>query len=279
MVEITYNIFEDDFNRSQTHQYNLFVLLGTDRLSYLVINKEQKVLGLRSYRYAALVQPLQHLLKEDVILNSSYHQTRVGIFSKQFTLLPNELFESVATAKEYLSNLVALQQNDRVKVDTLASNDAKCVYATNRHVIEEVEACLPSAKIYHSATGLLQNFCTNFDKSTINIFLHIYNHTISLTVTDKGQLQFYNNFTFKASADCLYFVLLVYKQLGLQPQKVPLYVVGELVENSEIHQLLHKYIKTIKFVDFPNFYTFGSNLKEELPSNLFFDLYSLKLCE
>ncbi len=279
MVEITYNIFEDDFNRSQTHQYNLFVLLGTDRLSYLVTNKEQKVLGLRSYRYAGLVQPLQHLLKEDVILNSSYDTTKVGVSSKQATLLPNALFESVATAKEYLANLVTIQHNDTIKIDTLVSNEAKCIYATSHHIIDEIESCLPTATIYHSSTGLIQNFSTNFDKSTTNIFLHIYNQNISLTVIKKGALQFYNTFSFKASADCLYFVLLVYKQLGLQPQKTPLYVVGELVEESEIHQLLHKYIKTIKFVGFPNFYTFGSNLKEELPSNFFFDLYSLKLCE
>jgi hypothetical protein len=254
-------------------------LLGTDRLSYLVTNKEQKVLGLRSYRYAGLVQPLQHLLKEDVILNSSYDTTKVGVSSKQATLLPNALFESVATAKEYLANLVTIQHNDTIKIDTLVSNEAKCIYATSHHIIDEIESCLPTATIYHSSTGLIQNFSTNFDKSTTNIFLHIYNQNISLTVIKKGALQFYNTFSFKASADCLYFVLLVYKQLGLQPQKTPLYVVGELVEESEIHQLLHKYIKTIKFVGFPNFYTFGSNLKEELPSNFFFDLYSLKLCE
>jgi hypothetical protein len=207
----------------------------------LVTNKEQKVLGLRSYRYAGLVQPLQHLLKEDVILNSSYDTTKVGVSSKQATLLPNALFESVATAKEYLANLVAIQHNDTIKIDALVSNAAKCIYATSHHIIDEIESCLPTATIYHSSTGLIQNFSTNFDKSTTNIFLHIYNQNISLTVIKKG--------------------------------------VGELVEESEIYQLLHKYIKTIKFVGFPNFYTFGNNLKEELPSNFFFDLYSLKLCE
>ncbi len=100
-----------------------------------------------------------------------------------------------------------------------------------------------------------------------------------LTVIENSKLLFHNIFSFKASPDCLYYVLLVYKQLDLSPQKTPLYIVGELVADSEIHKLLHKYIKTIHFVNRPNFYLFGEKMQESCPKNFFFDLYSLKLCE
>ena len=120
---------------------------------------------------------------------------------------------------------------------------------------------------------------SNFDKTTQNIFANIHANTVSITVIDKGTLIFHNIFSFKTSADCLYYVLMAYKQLDVNPQKIPLYVAGELVEDAEIYQILYKYIKTIKFVSFPNFYTFGKRHKKELPANLFLDLYSLKLCE
>lgn len=278
MVDIVYNIFEDDFVRSQTHQYNLSVLLGADRLSYLITNAENKVLGLRSYKFAGLLHPIEHLLKEDVIFNSSYGTTKVGVFSKQFTLVPTALYEA-DTQKSYLETLVQLPEQAAVLVDDWSAVAAKYIYATSSNLISEIQTAFPQATIFHQSTGLVTNFSTNFDKTTSNIFLSVQDHTVNITVLDKGELIFHNIFAFKASADCLYFVLLVYQQLGLQPTKNPLYVVGELVEDSEIHQLLYKYIKTIKFVGFPNFYTFGNNIKQELPPNFFFDLYSLKLCE
>ncbi|MFK7797165.1 MAG: DUF3822 family protein [Aureispira sp.] len=281
MVELTHNIVELDFNKSLTNTYNLSILLGVDRLSYLISDAQQQILVLRVYQLPKnnSVTALQQLLIEDTLLRASFSQCTIGVCSARFSLVPNALFDE-GKAEDYLQTMVVLEETDRVQQDTVAGLDAVNLYAYEAAILEHLQTHFEDSNLYHASTGMIQNFLTNFDSNqSKNIFLHISGNTISLTVTDRGKLLFHNWFEFKASPDCLYYVLLVFKQLGLRPEKHPLYITGELVVDSEIHQLLYKYIKTIHFVNRPNFYVFGEQLSEQFPQHFFFDLYSLKLCE
>lgn len=281
MVELIHNIVEADFNKSLAHTYNLSILLGVDRLSYLVSNAQQQILSLRVYQLPkeTSVPALQQLLLEDAFLKTPFKQCTIGVFSTRFSLLPEALFDE-GNAREYLSTMVNLQDQDQVGKDAIPVLQAVNLYAYGATYLELLQSHFKEASICHVSTGMIQNFVTNFDsKQSKNIFLHIHSNNISLTVVDHGKLLFHNLFEFKASPDCLYYVLLVFKQLGLKPEKHPLYIAGELVVDSEIHQLLYKYIKTIHFVNRPNFYGFGEQLTASFPQHFFFDLYSLKLCE
>lgn len=171
-------------------------------------------------------------------------------------------------ASIYLQQTVALKANDRVAFDQIESLKAANIYAFEEPYIQDIIEHFPAAQFFHVSTGLINNFIANFDSSNSkNIFLNIYDHYVMITVIEKSKLLFHNIFSFKASPDCLYYVLLVYKQLGLMPQKHPLYIVGELVAKSEIHKLLYKYIKTIHFVNRPNFYVFGNKTQVDFPQN------------
>jgi len=248
-------------------------------LSYLVSDQQQHVLGLRAYQLDPKDQyPVQSILKEDKILNSNYKQVKLGVFSPRFTLLPSNLFDENAAAS-YINKTSHVKRNDLIMHDTLSDLAIHNIYAFDKHLLQQLEEAFSEVSCYHSSTGLINNFLANFDKTARNIFLNIYHQSVVITVVENNQLSFHNIFSFKASADCLYFVLLVYKQLGFDPKKDALYVVGDLVKDSEIHKLLFKYIRTIKFVEQPNFYTFGKEIKQTLPPHFFFDLYSLKLCE
>ncbi|MGH1336124.1 MAG: DUF3822 family protein [Aureispira sp.] len=281
MVELTHNIVEGDFNKNLTDTYNLSILLGVDRLSYLISDAQQQILVLRVYQLPKSVNlsALQQLLLEDALLRGPFKQHTIGIFSTRFSLVPTALFDE-KKAKEYLQMMVALEEQDQMGQDKVAVLDAINLYACETTYLELLQTHFQGASTYHVSTGMIQNFVTNFDSNASqNIFLHIYGNNISLTVVDHGKLIFHNLFEFKASPDCLYYVLLVFKQLGLKPETHPLYITGELVVDSEIHQLLYKYIKTIHFVNRPNFYGFGEQLLDRFPKHFFFDLYSLKLCE
>jgi hypothetical protein len=247
----------------------------------LISDAQQQILVLRVYQLPKedTLSALQQLLLEDALLRVPFKQRTIGLFSRSFTLLPSQLFD-VSKADAYLKIMTELHAQDEVLNDALPGLEAVNLYAYQTPYLKLLKEHFQNPAICHISTGLIQNFITHFDsKNSKNIFLHIYGNKISLTVVDHQQLIFHNLFEFKASPDCLYYVLLVFKQLGLRPEKHPLYIAGELVIDSEIHQLLYKYIKTIHFVNRPNFYGFGEQLTASFPQHFFFDLYSLKLCE
>lgn len=281
MVDILYNIFEEDFNKGLIHTYNLSVLVGIDRLSYLISNQQNQVVALRAYQLSNLPTqaPLKQVLIEDSIIRGKFRSVKVGLFSPKFSLLPMSLFDE-QELRLYLEQTTSLQQKDHLAFDLIKELDAANAYAFDLSYIQDITEHFPAAQFFHVSTGIINNFIANFDSSSSkNIFLNVYDHYVMITVIENKKMLFHNIFSFKASPDCLYYVLLVYKQLGLIPQKHPLYIVGELVQDSEIHKLLYKYIKTIHFVNRPNFYVFGAKTQSSFPQNFFFDLYSLKLCE
>lgn len=281
MVELTHNIVESDFNKSLTDTYNLSILLGVDRLSYLISDAQQQILVLRVYQLPKENNKpvLQQLLLEDALLKAPFKQCTIGVYSTRFSLVPMVLFDK-DNARAYLQMMANVEEQDEIGEDTVPILEAVNLYAYEATTTAVLKNHFQVPTSYHVSTGMIQNFVTHFDSSeSKNIFLHIYGNTISLTVVDRGKLLFHNLFEFKASPDCLYYVLLVFKQLGLKPEKHPLHITGELVVDSEIHQLLYKYIKTIHFVNRPNFYGFGEQLTASFPAHFFFDLYSLKLCE
>lgn len=281
MVELTHNIVEVDFNKSLINTYNVSILLGIDRFYYLISDAQQQILVLRGYQLPQEVNlpVFQQLLLEDAFLRESFKQCTIGIVSARFSLIPTSLFDA-KSARDYLQMMVSFQEQDQIGQDTISVLDAINLYAYNTIYLELLQTHFQVSNTYHVSTGMIQNFMTHFDNNdSKNIFLHIYGNNISLTVIDDGKLLFHNLFEFKASPDCLYYVLLVFKQLGLKPDKHPLYITGELLVDSEIHQLLYKYIKTIHFANRPNFYGFGEQLLASFPQHFFFDLYSLKLCE
>ncbi len=277
MVEITNNIFEEDFNKSQTHTYNLSVLLGMDRLHYLVASQDNRILGVRTCTFTPQANPIQQILKEDTILNNSYRSVKVGLQTNNLTLLPTSIFREKEAA-DYLAKTTNYNDNEEVMSVPL-DEDIMSVFSFPKSLLADLSIGFQSTQIYPVLKGLYANYKQNFDKTTRNVFLHVLGNTVQITVLQQQKLLFTNSFEFKASPDCLYFVLLAYKQLGINPQNEPLYVSGEIVEDSEIYKLLFKYIKTIKLVDRPNFYSYSNKLTENIPSNFFFDLYSLKLCE
>lgn len=281
MVDVIYNIFEDDFNKNLTHAYNLSILISTERLSYLISNQQQQVVALRSYQLSDLPsqKPLKQLLLEDSILRDTFRTVKIGLFTPRFTLVPLPLFDA-SFCKNYLNATNQMPRTDKVLFDQIQQLDMVNVYGFDQAFINDLSEYFPAAVFYHASTGLLHSFVQKFDSTeSKNLHLNIQGPYISITVTENKAILFHNIFTYKASPDCLYYVLLVCKQLGLHPGKCLLNISGELVEASEIHKLLYKYIKKIHFVPRPGFYLYGEKLKEVLPPNLFFDLFSLKLCE
>jgi hypothetical protein len=114
-------------------------------------------------------------------------------------------------------------------------------------------------------------------RNDYEVFVNLRNHIAQIAVFDRRNLQFYNSFAFTKASDFLYFTLLAFDQLKLNPLDVPLTISGELMEDSEIYRLLYRYFRDIRFAPTPaGLYHFPGSI-QSLPSHLNYDLYAMKL--
>jgi hypothetical protein len=110
------------------------------------------------------------------------------------------------------------------------------------------------------------------------IYVHVEENFLTVVVKGSKGLDLCNSFYFSSTDDFVYFVMFVYHQLNLQPEKQPVILFGEITPDSEIYKKLYKYIRNISFGDKPSSLKFSYHF-DELFDHRFFDLYSMHFCD
>ncbi|MEM9850111.1 MAG: DUF3822 family protein, partial [Bacteroidota bacterium] len=92
------------------------------------------------------------------------------------------------------------------------------------------------------------------------------------------ELLFANAMSIQSPDDVVYYVLMVFNQYNLSKDKQLLQVSGDLLENSDYHRALYRYIKYIKPTASSVNYTYSEANRRQLEKHHFFDLMSVALC-
>jgi len=158
------NVIADKaFNDKSTASYNLSVLLGTDRLSYLVIDRHQQVLLLRAYDFSKstkvppLKESLHQLYLEDEILRHSYANTTLATVSPIHSLVPNRLFNE-KQQEVYVKSTTSLPAEGILLHDQIDTFQLHNCYFLEADLHQSIQSTLSPTKILHGASCLLEGF-------------------------------------------------------------------------------------------------------------------------
>lgn len=256
-----------------------------DRFSYLVNDALQNVLALKVYELEEVGDPavgyktaLQKIYISDSMLKMPFQKVRLSISAQGHSYIPDRFYHP-ERRRSYLSQMVALPQEAAIEVDELPALAIKNVYWPDEQLLRLLKGYFSNARCFHHCTPALQGFKRiAAHHSEHNIFLSISGRKVHIALFEGSQFLFSNVFTFQSSRDFIYYVMLIYDQFKLKPESVPVHIAGEIMKDSEIYQLLYRYIRHLKIVKAPDYLHFGEAFGD-LSHHFYFDLYSLKLCE
>jgi len=86
-------------------------------------------------------------------------------------------------------------------------------------------------------------------------------------------LKFCNSFTFTTAQDIIYYILNVYKKLGLDTSSTPVMLAGEITTESAAYEIIYRYIRNIYFAQRPVNIKFCEDLAD-VPAQMCFDLFN-----
>jgi len=282
---INFEIQEDNFVKKSTSSYDLSILLGVDRFSYLITDQLQNVLVLTSYTYNEQIESFDDLPVKikDIYLESKhlklpYKSVRIAISNLSNTLVPGRLYQE-GESKIYLENVVDVKKGDAVLLNDLSPLGIKNIFTADGAIIELLKSYYPSAEFYHGHSSVLLGFRKIVaHQSGQRVFICVKDRLVQVYYFNDTDLVFSNSFVFRTSKDFVYYVLLVFDQFNLKTETVPVTLAGKIMEGSEIYHLLYRYIRHLSKIDDPDFLTFGKRFGTT-PKYLYFDLYTLRLCE
>jgi hypothetical protein len=193
-------------------------------------------------------------------------------------LVPTKFFNE-NDRRVYFRNLTELSVNDAIEVDTLRNIDFKNLYAVDASYLKQVITLFPNARIYHYLSPLILG-CQHLAETLTGhqVFANVRDGRVQLLFFDGRNLIFANSYTFKTPQDFVYFILLIYEQFKLNPEKIPLSLSGSMTEASELYRFAYRFIRHIHWVSVPDYFQLGNQFAG-IPPHFYFDLFSIKLCE
>jgi hypothetical protein len=245
---------------------------------YVVIDNNQQVLALKSYTFDPnqVIEELTHLRDLDPILQYRYQNIRIAWSSGKSTLIPGRLFQE-NDKKAFLQQTAVLSGKELVKAEALSHNDLFNVYAITKQVEDWINTHFAGHRLFHLGSVLIENYHKfTLQHKEKQVFVHIVDTLAYFVVFKNDHLLFYNSFSYKSAKDFTYYLLLVFKQLELDQTQHSLFISGQLVKESEIYPLIHRYIKHISFLEAPAFLSFGSKMQEKA-KYLYYGVLSLSI--
>lgn len=276
-----YDITATAFDEGKTQDYELSILTGVDSFAYIIRDRStNRLLAYRSYTFDAEEKQqwpaaFNRLVQSDSKLRSlRYGSTIMAWDTEKVTLVPHRLYDNDHPT-EYLEQLTVVGLEDTVRTESFNELGAELVFAAPRESIETAERRLRPLRTHHYSGGLLTAWALRSRRiGHRSVSAAIRSGRMLVAAHRNGVMEFFNTFLFANSQDALYYLLLVYQQVGWTPNRVPLYLSGEVTEHGELYQQFYKYVEDLRFSAYGAPPATPPELAG-LPSHLYFELLCL----
>ncbi|MFZ4563253.1 MAG: DUF3822 family protein [Bacteroidales bacterium] len=256
------NKLDESFNLQETRNYGLSILFNESNFAYCILDfKRNKYLGVlhllrnevKPQHALPMVKPPFDEFLKGVIhampwLKNPYKSIKVAYEGRKCTLIPAQLFDS-AEKENYLKLSFPKQEEEQTFSDHLMPLDSHQVFSIPVSMLNAVRGQYPNIKIVHFSSVLIESIWINY-KNRINsnrVFIHIREKLFDLMIFDGRQMSYFNTFPFQNSEDVVYYLIFVLEQLNLNPEHIPLVLLGNVEKGSGLFELLAKYVRHVEF--------------------------------
>ena len=222
-------------------------------------------------------EQVARILAEDELLRLPYKNIRLIWQSQSSTLVPSPLFD-IKERESYLQFNQVLDAGDVVISDNIRSADAFNIFAVPAELYTAVGSLHP--RIHHHASVLVESLLllNRHNINPIQVFVNVHSGFFDMVVINERKLRFYNSFAYNTAEDFIYFVLFVFEQLKLMPEKDLVTLSGQILQHSPIYDIMYKYIRNLAFAG-PIGQVTESYILQDIEAWQYQTLFNTILCE
>ncbi len=280
---------DEKFSIDELEDYSLTLQVGIRDFQIAVTDtQDNQVMGLEDYRLEGIktVNGRLRLIK-DILDNHEYltagfwKGVKLCLKTHKFSLVPTKMFVA-DSAIDYLSvNSEIKASFEDVSYYKQISAGLVNIFATEIKLCKWMESVYKRKAIHiiHQGSALIEGFLKHNDHSHEKaLFCFVDRGILHQIVCEEGKLIFYNQYAARKKEDYLKYIMLVFKEIGMDPKKNPVQFWGFTKQNSEEIALLKKYIRNISLGSKPSFLKFGYKF-DEVNDHQYFDVMSAYICE
>ncbi|MDR0430777.1 MAG: DUF3822 family protein [Tannerellaceae bacterium] len=268
----------DTFTIDNSEKYIMSIRLCPDGLSFSAYNPLEaqsflyrKVEFDRSLPYTT---SLKELFFENECLVWNYKRTYVLVATSRYTMIPENIFQE-KKKEDFLSfNFTACEK--RILSDSVENNKTKVVYDIDEEIYEFCSRSLTNPIYIHNTTPQLVVLQKQSQSERYkHLFVVIRENMVDISCFSEGKLLFVNTFAYEQFDDLLYFILYVWRQIGLDQLHDYLSLAGEVTLCNQLIPSLQTYLQHVGRIEIPSeAYLMGGEILQAP-----MDLILLTVCE
>lgn len=212
---------------------------------------------------------LQQIFSMNQKLQSHFATKTLAFGSLPTTLVPSAFFTE-RSAADYLS-LVNQFESAVAIYEKISEADAYQIGALPESWMQSLHEWNAGFRILPAEAYFFSYLLKNNSGDTVHLYVHP--RQIDIFYLHEKELQFANQFKFHSAEDAVYYVMLIYKQLQLNAEEIPLVIYGEIEPTSAIAETLFKYVRHVQFASRNTERNYSDALVS--PSHYYFNLFTL----
>lgn len=237
------------FDESAIDELRLYI--GPQKFIYIALT-DGIILAAKSFHYKRPSSVLFHIDILDQIMDIaerllSLSPSKVEVYynTNDFTFVPNELFDlnSIKEILGFNTSTINLIPQHR----TIASQGMTCVFGIPKYIDAFIHKHWKNAQIHFGSEKMFDLLPINKDEN--QIYIHIEKGEFDLYIYKDQKLNLYNSFEFANKEEFAYYLLFVLEKMGANPETVPVYMLGDIKEDSEYYNIIYKYLRYVRIVE------------------------------
>lgn len=236
-----------DFSLSE--QYTLSIRLRTDGFSFAIsspLGEDEPLLtDYQPDESLSLTANLKQAVHTLEWWGRPFRRVHTLVGSKRFTLLPLELFEDEQAEEQFHYNHPR-RDHELVMYNILPHSNLVVVFGMDNYVHHFLSTAYPEMRYYAQSSPLIECFA---GKSRLGnsrkLYVHLAPQGFEAYAFDRGRLLLGNHFDATETADMLYYIFYIWKQLDLEQERDELHLAGDLSRKEQLLPELRKYIRQV----------------------------------
>lgn len=265
---------------TMTEQYTLSVRISSDEFYFSIFNptkeKAYSFISRKTNENLSMAANVKEVIKENDFLKHSYKRVNIMTVTKRFTLIPFELFEDEQAEAIFYHNHTK-QENDIVLYNILNKANVVVVFAIDKSAYQQFLDQFPGAHFYCHVSSLAEYFSGRSKMgNSMKMFAYQRKDSVDILCYDYGRILLINNFKCVETADVIYYLLYVWKQLDFNQERDELHLTGTFQDKEGLVGGLKQFINNVFVINPASELSLnGISELEDIP----FDLQTLSLCE
>lgn len=274
----------DSLAKTDLTQCVLLMAASLDQLHYTIYHPaEKKFIYLKGYYFHSknknqdMLAMLEQCFDSDKIIFTDFKQVKILFDDPLFTLVPAAYY-SKELKKDYFAMLMPGAENQKIHHDVLQKEGIVNIYAIDKNLLGYLKKEFASVHYFHSETIFLQSVLASSQAADDRVYLSMAAERITVTVISNNKLLLAQSYPIGHIKDALYYTLNAIHQFNLAPDKVDLYLSGEVESNTPLYKELRHEIPGTHWLNRRDEYQFVSAF-DEFPPHYFYNLTALASCE